>query len=170
MQLAESQQFGQDAGYVNYELWATPGASATTGSWFSVTTYQGAPPVVAADSHRMEAGGISIAMSRTAGGHALTQFTTERGVGVTIVSFGWSDDNLLRLAASLRTDSLSPEFTDEWFATDHQLISSVPPRLAIRGLPVEHVVYASSDELGGTLVVTVAQPLPRADGRRCRQP
>ena len=164
VQFAESQQFGHDSGLADYQLWATPEASATTGSWFSVMTYQGASAVFAPDSYRVQAGDLSIAMSHTAGGHALVQFTTDRHVGVTIASFGWSDDNLLRLAASLRTDSLSPEFTDEWFTSDHQMISSVPPRLAIRGLPIEQIVYASSDDLGGPLVVTVAQPLPRAVG------
>lgn len=164
VQLAESQQFGHDSGLANYQLWATPGASATTGSWFSVTTDQGASPVFAADSLRIQAGGLSMAMSHTAGGHAVVQFTTDRHVGVTIVAFGWSDDNLVRLAESLRTDSLTPAFTDEWFASDHQMISAVPPRLAIRGLPVEQVVYGSSGEFGGPLVVTVAQPLPRVAG------
>ena len=164
VQFAESQQFGNDSGLADYQLWATPGASATTGSWFSVTTYPGAPAVFAPDSYREQAGDLSIAISHAAGGHALVQFTTERDVGVTIASFGWSDDSLLRLAASLRTDSLSPAFKDDWFTSDHQMISSVPPRLAIRGLPVEQIVYGSSDDLGGPLVVTVAQPLPRAAG------
>ncbi len=160
VQSAESGQFGNDFGLVDYELWATADASATTGSWFSIETSPGASTVYAADSYRLQAGDLSIAMSHTTGGHALTQFTTSSHVAVTIASFGWSDGDLLRLVASVQADSQGIAFTDSWFTADHQLVSSVQPWLAIRGLPVEQVTYGSPSDFNDAVVITVAQPAP----------
>jgi hypothetical protein len=165
VQSAESGQFGNDFGLVDYELWATADASATTGSWFSIETSPGASPVYAADSYRLQAGDLSIAMSHTAGGHALTQFTANGHVGVTIASFGWSDDDLLRLVAAVQADPQGLGFTDSWFTADHQLVSSVQPWLAVRGLPVEQITYGSSSDFNHAVVVTVAEPaLARVGG------
>ncbi|MGZ4723975.1 MAG: hypothetical protein ACXV8L_07155, partial [Ilumatobacteraceae bacterium] len=157
---AERQQFGNDYGLLSYQLWATPDSSATTGSWFSVTTSQGASPVYATNSYRLQAGDLTIALSHTAGGHALAQFTTASHVGVTIASLGWSDDNLVRLATSLQANQYGFAFTDNWFTSDHQLISTVQPWLVVRGLPVEQIAYATSQDLNGAVVITVAQPPP----------
>ena len=165
VQSAASGQFGNDFGLVDYELWATADASATTGSWFSIETSPGASTVYAANSYRLQAGDRSIAMSHSAGGHVLTQFTTNNHVGVTIASFGWSDDDLLRLVASVQADPQGLGFTDSWFTADHQLISSVQPWLAVRGLPVEQVTYRSSSNFNDAVVVTVAEPaLERVGG------
>jgi hypothetical protein len=164
VQSAQSGAFGNDFGVVGYELWATADASATTGSWFSITTQPGAPPVYAADSYRVQAGDLSIAMSHTTGGHALTQFTTNGHISVTIASFGWSDDDLLRLVASVQAGPSAIGFTDSWFAANHQLVSSVQPWLAVRGLPVEQVAYASSSDFNDAVVVTVSQPAPLTAG------
>jgi hypothetical protein len=164
VQSAQSGVFGNDFGVVGYELWATADASATTGSWFSITTQPGAPPVYAADSYRVQAGDVSIAMSHTAGGHALTQFTTNDHISVTIASFGWSDDDLLRLVASVQAGPPAVGFTDSWFTANYQLVSSVEPWLAVRGLPVEQVAYASSSDFNDAVVVTVAQPAPSSAG------
>ncbi len=161
---AERQQFGNDYGLLSYELWATPNASATTGSWFSVTTSQGASTVYATDSYRLQAGDLSIALSHTAGGHAVAQFTTASHVGVTIASLGRSDDDLVRLATSLQANQYGFAFTDNWFASDHQLISSVQPWLVVRGLPIEQIAYATSQDLNGAIVITIAQPPPLGTG------
>ncbi len=161
---ADRQPFANDFGLVDYQLWATPDSSATTGSWFSASTSPGAPAVYATDSYRLQAGDLSIAMSRTPSGHALTQFTSTGHVGVTIASFGWSDDNLLRLATSVQASQDGIEFTDNWFKSDHQQISSQSPWLAISGLPVEQIVYSSSEDLSDAVVVTVGQPPPPNEG------
>ena len=163
---AESQQFGNDYGLLDYELWATPGASATTGSWFSVTTSQGASTVYATNSYRLQAGDLSIAMSHTADGHAVAQFTTGNHTGVTIASHGWSDDDLVRLATSLQANEYGFAFTDNWFTVDHQLISSIQPWLVVRGLPIEQIAYATSQDFNDAVVVTVAQPPLLSAGTR----
>ena len=169
---AQAQQFGNDFGLIDYQLWATPDATATTGSWFSATTSPGAPAVYATDSYRLQVGDLSIAMSHSIDEHAVAQFTLPGHTGVTLTAHGWSDDNLVRLASSMQADQAGFEFTDKWFTSDHQLISSAQPWLAIRGLPVEQIVYSPSQGLGdGAVVVTIGQPppggaAPRADDRQ----
>ena len=157
---AQTQQFGNDFGLIDYQLWATPDASATTGSWFSATTSPGAPVVYATDSYRLQAGDLSIAMSHTIDAHTVAQFTLPGHTGVTVTSLGWSDDNLVRLASSMQADQSGIEFTDKWFTSDHQLISSAQPWLVVRGLPVEQIVYSPSRDLSDAVVVTIGQPPP----------
>ena len=164
VRFAQSQQFANDFGLIDYQLWATPDASAAIGSWFSVTTSPGAPAVYATDSYRLQGGDLSIAMSRTTDGHAVAQFTIPGHTGVTVASFGLSDDNLVRLASSMQANQYGFAFTDNWFTSDHQLISTAQPWLAVRGLPVEQIVYTPSTDLSDAVVVTVGQLPPVAAG------
>ena len=147
-----------------YELWATPDSSATLGKWFSVFTYRGASTLTAADAYRVQAGSLSIAISHTAGGQAVTQFTEDGRIGVTIASFGWSDGDLVRLATSVQADEQSIAFTDDWFDSDHDLIGTVQPWLAVQSVPSEQVAYVSSSDQGNSVVITVGQPLQPYEG------
>jgi hypothetical protein len=157
---AQDQPFPNDFGLIDYQLWATPDATATTGSWFSATTSPGAPAVYATDSYRLQAGDLSIAVSHTVDEHTVAQFTLPGHTGVTVTSLGWSDDNLVRLASSMQADQSRLEFTDKWFTSDHQLISSAQPWLVVRGLPVEQIVYSSSQDLSDAVAVTIGQSPP----------
>ena len=147
-----------------YELWATPDSSATSGKWFSVFTYRGASTRTAANAYRVQAGPLSIAISHTAGGQAVTQFTEDGRIGVTIASIGWSDEDLVRLATSVQADERSIGFTDAWFDSDHDLIGTVQPWLAVQSVPAEQVAYVSSSDRGNSVVITVGRPLQPYEG------
>ena len=43
---------------------------------------------------------------------------------------------------------------------DHQLISSVPPWLAVQGLPIEQIYYASANDVNGGLGLAVSPRQP----------
>ena len=147
-----------------YELWAAPGSSATSGRWFSVVTYRGSSTTAANDAYRIQAGRLSIAISHTPAGQAVTQFTEDGRLGVTITSFGWSDDELVRLATSVQADERSIGFTDAWFDADHDLLSMVQPWLAVQSVPAERVAYVSSSDPDNGVVITVGRPLQPFEG------
>jgi hypothetical protein len=146
-----------------YELWATPDSSATSGTWFSVATYRGAS-LPAPDAYLIQAGRLSITISHTDGGQSVAQFSEDDQVGVTITSFGWSDDDLVRLATSIQASERSISFTDAWFKPDHKLISTVQPWLAVQSVPAEQVAYVSSADPANSVVVTVGQRLRPYEG------
>ena len=75
-----------------YQLWATDGASAASGSWFSVATTGGASRANVPNAYRVQTAKSSVAISHTAGGQSITQFNLEGRFGVTITSFGWTDE------------------------------------------------------------------------------
>lgn len=147
-----------------YELWATPGSSATSGQWFSVVTYRGSSTLAAHDAYRVQAGRLSIAISHTAARQAVTQFTEDGRLGVTITSFGWSDEDLVRLATSVQADERSIGFTDAWFDANHDLLSMVQPWLAVQSVPAERVAYVSSSDPDDGVVITVGRPLQPYEG------
>jgi hypothetical protein len=142
-----------------YGLWATTGASATSGSWFSVTTYRGGSTLNAPNAYRVQSGDLTIGISHTAGGQSTAQLVSDVGVGVTITSFGWTDDDLVRLAGSVRTDGRTVDFTDTWFTSDHTLISSIQPWLAVQSIPAEQINYGSSDDPAANVVITAGKRL-----------
>jgi hypothetical protein len=162
--------FGRDG----YELWATVGASATSGSWFSITADRGTSALSATDAYRVQTDELSIAISHTSGGHATTHFSLHArlvndpparvDVAVTITSFGWSDDDLVRLAASIDTNRRGVGLTDPLLASDHQMISSVPPSLAVQGNPAEQISYVSSADPSTDVLISVAQRPPPNEG------
>ena len=139
-----------------YELWATKGASANSGSWFSVTTAPGASTLSAPNAYRVETDRVSIAISHVRGGQTVTRFTVD-GFGVSITSFGWSDDDLARLAASVHPTGRAVEFTDSWFAPDHRIVSTVQPWLAVQSIVTEQISYVSADDPTAAISITVGR-------------
>ncbi|MEY2443544.1 MAG: hypothetical protein QOE00_124 [Ilumatobacteraceae bacterium] len=147
-----------------YELWALPDSSATTGSWFSVTTYPATSSLIAADAYRLQVGRLSIAISHTAAGQTVAQYLQDDRMGVTITSLGWSDSDLVRLATSIQADEHSISFTDAWFKPTHKLQNTVQPWLAVQSIPAEHVDYVSGSDPDEKVVITVGRLLPPGEG------
>jgi hypothetical protein len=147
-----------------YELWATPDATASSGRWFSVVTYRGASTLTAPDAYLLVAGRLSLAISHTTDGHTITQFSEDGRIGVTITSFGWSDDDLVRLATSVQADEHSVGFTDAWFQPELALVSSVQPWLAVQSVPAEQISYLSNRDPANNIVITVGQRLQPNEG------
>ncbi|MGZ4768189.1 MAG: hypothetical protein ACXVLX_05985 [Ilumatobacteraceae bacterium] len=147
-----------------YELWATVGASARSGRWFSVVTYRGTSTLAAPDAYRVQAGALSLAISHATGGWTITQFTEDGSIGVTVTSFGWSDDDLVRLATSIQADERSIGFTDAWFEPEHSLITNVQPWLEVQSVPAEQITYMATDDPANTVTITVAHKLQPYEG------
>ena len=156
---AEMQTQGAvDFGGGLYELWATPGATANSGSWFSIETSPGGG-VFAQDAYRMMAGSRTVAVSHITGGQTLMQFIADGVVGVNITAFGWDDEQLARLAQSISTTGGSLTFTDDWFSGTHDLTTTIRPWIALQGMTSEIVSYAAvGDDPWFTLSVAPNSP------------
>ncbi len=139
-----------------YELWATNGASANSGSWFSVTTTPGASTLSASNAYRVESDGVSIAISHVSGGQTISRFTVD-GFGISITSFGWSDSDLVRLAGSVHPTGSAVEFSDSWFAPGHRIVSTVQPWLAVQSTVTEQISYVSADDPTTAISITVGR-------------
>ncbi|MEY2415503.1 MAG: hypothetical protein QOH53_837 [Ilumatobacteraceae bacterium] len=144
----------------NYQLWATSASTA----WLSIETYTGGRLGVAVDAYRVLAGTHSIAISHLTSGQSVAEFTPGGSVSVKITSFGWSDDDLIRLAASVTADQRAIHLNDRSLLDHYQIITSVPPWLSVQGNPVEYVSYSTGQDFRRDVTVTVAPRLPSQAG------
>jgi hypothetical protein len=149
-----------DPGSGAYELWATPNATATSGSWFSVETHPGDGILNTPDSYRSVLGGVPVTTARTVAGQTIAQFVNGR-VLIMITSFGESDEQLARLVASVTTSAGNViGFNDGWFSSDHQLISRVRLASVVQGQQAEQVFYSRGDLPTDYFGLFVGRPLP----------
>ncbi len=112
----------------SYALLATENATAESGRWFSVNTYPGdAQSVYGTDAYRVVTDQQSIAISHTPSGQSIAQFVSGGTHAVTLTSFGWSDEDLIRLAESVQVDHDNIKFSDPSLIADHQRSSSSQP-------------------------------------------
>ena len=82
----------------DYQLWAVDGASATSGSWFSIESYDTDPDsLFTVDAYRAQAGKHPIAIVHLPTGHSVAEFVVARSVQVRVTALGWSDQDLIRL-------------------------------------------------------------------------
>ncbi|HEX2782695.1 MAG TPA: hypothetical protein VHN36_03850, partial [Ilumatobacteraceae bacterium] len=92
------------------------------------------------------------------------QFSNDRSTSLVFTAFGWSDEDLLRLAESVNVDSAEPAFSDASPIAGYELISTVEPWLVIEGLPVEQVYYASTADPYNSFGINVSPLEPIRDG------
>jgi len=138
------------------ELWATPGASATTGSWFLVSL--GHRHATGANSYRTVVDDTEVTIEHDPPtGQARLSFTKD-GQAFEITALGWLDRQLVRLVRSVSVHDGVIAFADQFFTTDHKRVMSVDPSAAIFGTPVSRVLYATGlpTALADTLSVTVS--------------
>ncbi len=143
----------------SYQLWATDGSSSSSGSWFAIQVNPTAS-VYAMNAVRIETDQQSIAISHTPTGQSIAQFTATDGTDITVTSFGWSDDDLVRLAGSITYHEEEIEISDASLTVGYQMLSSVVPWLAIQGIPLEHVSYHSNADVTGGIQISVSPLLP----------
>jgi hypothetical protein len=154
----------------SYQLWAGPGATATSGSWFSIESLRAGPQsIYATNAYRLESGdGVSIAISHLPGGQSVAQAAVDNGMLMTITAFGWGDAGLIRLAASFGpTDALTGndvQLNNPSLVSGYQMISSVQPWLAAEGIPTEQVYYSTAGGSSGFSISVASRP-PPAKGR-----
>lgn len=144
-----------------YQLWATEGASASSGAWFSINTVPGGG-VYAVDAVRIQTDQQSIAISHTPTGQSVTQYSTSTGTDIILTSFGLPDDGLVRLAAAVTYKSGTIAIADASLTAGYQMISTVYPFIALQGDPLEQVSYQSNTDVTGGVLINVA-PRLRSD-------
>lgn len=155
IQLADS---GAYYGADGYQLWATDGASASDGSWFSIQSFRGGTDFHITDAYRVANDRQPIAITHTAGGQTVAQLAVGRLASVTMTSFGHSDDEVVRLAESITYENGRAEISDTSLLDGHHLLSNVMPWLAIQGVAVERTYYAPVDELEAGVRIAVGLP------------
>jgi hypothetical protein len=168
VQAADIQLHG-DGGYFspgNYALFATEGASAGTGRWFSISSYPGGQSIYATDAYRVLTDRGSVAISHLSSGQSTAQFSPDGSAAATLTAFGWSDEDLVRLAESIVLGrSGAVRFSDSSLVADHRLLTSVEPWIALQGLPVEQIYYTTADSPTGGIGILVSQrPSAREGG------
>jgi hypothetical protein len=163
VQTAETNRFSPG----KYQLWAMPGATATSGSWFSIESFRTGPqPIYAVDAFRVATDDRPMAISHMESGQSTIQFSVDDVMSVTITAFGWADEDLVRLAQSvtrnepsLAGDNVMP--SDPTLIDDFQLLSTVQPYQAAFGDAVEQVYYGMGTDPSRGFSINVAHLDPR---------
>jgi hypothetical protein len=152
-----------------YQLWATPGATATSGSWFSIDSFRVGPQsMYLQDGYRVQVGEQTIAFSHKASGHTITQASVGASMSVTITSFGWSDDDLVRLVQSISAPDErlgnDVEIDDQTLIAGYEMLSTIQPWFAVQGVQLEQVYYASGVDPWKFVSIGVAERPPSSQG------
>jgi hypothetical protein len=152
-----------------YQLWATSGATATSGSWFSIESLRVGPQsFYAVDAYRVDVGGQKVAISHYASGHTIIQASIDDVMSVTITSFGWSDEDLLRLVQSISVsddhEGNEVRVDDASLISGHEMLSSVQPWFAVQGVTMEQIYYTSGSDPYDYFSIGVAQRPPSNQG------
>jgi hypothetical protein len=149
----------------SYQLWATPDASGTNGSWFSIYSLSdGSSLLYAVDAYRVQPSDQPMAISHNSTGHSVVQFSVNSSVSITLTAFGWSDPDLVRLAQSIVADGENVSLADPSLIDGYQLVTSVQPWVAVQGNPAEQLFYASNTNPDRGIGVTVALRPPTNAG------
>jgi hypothetical protein len=121
------------------QLWATPGATATSGSWFVISS--GGQHATGRNSYRTVVDGNEVIVEHDpSSGQARLSFS-KNGQEMAITSFGWVDRQLLRLVRAASVNESKVSFSDNFFTSDHALILDGDPTTAFFGQPVARVGY-----------------------------
>ncbi|HEX3087904.1 MAG TPA: hypothetical protein VHQ23_04565, partial [Ilumatobacteraceae bacterium] len=149
----------------SYQLWATDGATASSGSWFSVLTYPATVSnVFAIDAYRVQTDRMSMAISHLSGGQTSAQLALNDSSSVSLLSFGLTDDAVIRLASSLDVVRSHLQFTDRAVVEGYQLVSTVQPIVALQGNPAEQIFYSDGNDPVGGFGILVSPRAAGADG------
>ena len=165
---ADIQHQVDESGYYGngtYVLLATPGSTATSGSWFSIETVPSGQQggLFATNAYRALRDQQTIAVSHPSAGQSMVQLNDNQA-GVTLTSFGISDDDAVRLAESISFDGDNILFTDQSLVEGYQVLSSVYPWLAIQGIPIERVEYVEAHDAVRDISISVALRPPTGQG------
>jgi len=138
------------------QLWATDGASATTGSWFVVSL--GHRHATGANSYRTIVDDIEVTIEHDPPtGQARLSFT-KHGQAYEITALGWLDRQLVRLVRSIDVNNAGIQFSDDFFVTDHKRIMFADPAAALFGVPLARVGYTTGlpEGLAQNFAITVS--------------
>jgi hypothetical protein len=138
------------------QLWASDGATATTGSWFVVS--QGTHHATGRNSYRTIVNGVEVVFEHDTASHQTRLAFTEHGQPLEITAFGWIDRQLVELVSSINVVDSTVHFDNPFFASDHHHILDGDPATALFGVPVARVGYSTvaSARSAQDFTVTVA--------------
>jgi hypothetical protein len=148
-----------------YQLWATPGSTATSGSWFSVTSadgFGGQSDLYTPNAYRLDTDRGRFTIVHMSSGQTAVQFSAPT-ISLSLMAFGWSDADLVRLVESINLGSITlgqrqPVFSDPSLISGYELISNgVDPWLAIQGMTGELLYYTDATDPNGGLSITVGR-------------
>ena len=122
---ASSIDFSAGVGSGWFELWGTPGASRTRGSWFAVNVQPHTGLGLERNAERVQIGPVIGMRSTSTDGVRTVRFPVGDD-SIAINSWGWADDALMNLAATLSLQGGRPVFGDTSFQTDHRLLAGGP--------------------------------------------
>ncbi len=150
-----------------YQLWAMPGATATSGAWFSIQSMRTGPQhIYAVDAFRVPTDEQTMVISHIASGQSRIQFSIDNVMSVAITAFGWGDEDLVRLAQSvtvnepsLAGDNVVP--SDPTLIGDFRLLTTMQPYLAVLGNPSEQIYYAAASDPNRGFTIGVVHLDPR---------
>lgn len=138
------------------EMWATPDASATTGTWFVVSV--GTHHSTGRSSYRVVVDGTEVVVEHDPETRQSRLSFSKNGYELEITALGWLDRQLLRLVRSVNVDASGLDYTNAFFVTDHKRILQADPASALEGLPAARVGYSTGlpTELAEYFTITVA--------------
>jgi hypothetical protein len=151
----------------DYQLWATPGANATWGSWFAIESLRtDRQHLYAVDAFRVPTANQTMAISRLPSGQSRIQFSIDNVRSVSITAFGWGDDDLVRLAQSVTVNEpglvgANVRLSDPTLVDNFQLLSTSHPYLAVFGEPDEQVRFSVGSDPSRGFVLGVVHLDPR---------
>lgn len=150
-----------------YQLWATDGATSTTGSWLAISFHNGASgaDAILVDGYRVDSERGALSLAHIGSGQSIVQLSNATGT-LLITAFGIADDKLIQLAESITVDtSSSPvDITDDSMLAGYTLLSTVEPWLAYQGEPVEQLYYTVTADPMRNFSVMISL-LPELDGQ-----
>ena len=149
-----------------YQLWAGRASISTPRSWFSIASSPGDAGLNVQNAYRLQTDHGMVAISHLSGGQSTAQYISNSN-WMLLTAFGFSDDDLVRLAASITFDDSGAGtffFADPALNVGYDLISTVDPWAAVAGQPPEQVFYGTSGDPFGGFGISVS-PLQLTSNR-----
>ena len=148
-----------------FQLWATRASISTPRSWFSIASSPGDSGLTVQNAYRLHTDHGMVAISHLPSGQSSAQYVSNSN-WMLLTAFGFSDDDLVRLAGSITFDDTGGGrffFAEPALAVGYDLISTVDPWAAVMGQPPEQVFYGATGDPFGGFNISVAPLLLSAN-------
>ncbi len=166
VQFADVQAYAATFDATTYNLWATRGSTATSGSWFSINVSSYAGSLYGDNSYRTTADDLELVISPPsgrAGGITSVMFNTSGRFTVQLAAFGVGVQQLTDLAASISTDGSSIQIGKMPVGSgEYRLISTVEPWFKVLGAPQLGITYGTAEAQPHYLNLNVGKAKGRA--------
>jgi hypothetical protein len=148
-----------------FQLWATKASISTPRSWFSIASFPGDAGLSVQNAYRLQTDHGVVAISHMPSGQSSAQYVSNSN-WMLLTAFGFSDDDLVRLAGSITFDDTGGGtffFAEPALTVGYDLISTMDPWAAVMGQPPEQVFYGAAGDPFGGFNISVAPLLLSAN-------